>query len=88
MKDDFAIIAEFLERNGPEVLGRALPTPPPGLVELLERFSTGNVTPEERVAVCATLFESPVFLRLLGHQVKDLRERRESAVPDAPDAMA
>ena len=51
MSRDFAIIAEFLDRNGPEVLGRALAAPPPALVERLIRFARGEVSQEERVAL-------------------------------------
>ena len=74
MNSDFAIIAEFLDRNGPEVLGRALATPPPALAEQLDRFSRGAVTPEERIAICEILRTQPEYLRVLAQQVKNLRE--------------
>ncbi len=75
MNSDFAIIAEFLDRNGPEVLGRALAEPPPALAEQLDRFSRGAVSQEERVAICETLRNQPEYLRVLANQVKNLRQR-------------
>lgn len=83
MNRAFAIIAEFLDRSGPEVLGRALAPPPAELADQLHRFARGTLTPEERYAVCETLFTTPEYLRLLAHQVKDRRERREGAGADS-----
>jgi hypothetical protein len=74
MNSDFAIIAEFLDRNGPEVLGRALATPPPALAERLVRFARGEVSQQERVALCEALQSQPEYLRALAMQVKSLRE--------------
>lgn len=73
MNSDFAIIAEFLDRNGPEVLGRALAAPPPALAEQLDRFSRGEVSADERVAICELLRNQPEYLRVLANQVKNLR---------------
>lgn len=81
MNSDFAIIAEFLDRNGPEVLGRALAAPTPALAEQLARFSRGEVSPEERVALCELLRNQPEYLRVLADQVRSIR-RVQSGEPE------
>jgi anti-sigma factor RsiW len=81
MNGDFAIIAEFLDRNGPEVLGRALATPPPALAEKLTRLARGEASQEERAALCEVLQRQPEYLRSLAAQVRNLRDR-----PADPDA--
>jgi anti-sigma factor RsiW len=74
MNGDFAIIGEFLDRIGPEVVGRALAAPPQGLAERLVRFARGEISPEERTALCEALQSQPEYLRTLAAQVKSLRE--------------
>lgn len=82
MNSDFATIAEFLDRNGPEVLGRALPNPPPALGEQLDRFIRGELSPEERASICEVLRSQPEYLRLLAFRVKDRRQRSEDATSE------
>ena len=74
MASDFSILSEFLERCGPEVSGRALPSPSRELADLLERFARGECSPEDRNAVCDLLRSQPEYLRVLAQRVIVLRE--------------
>lgn len=79
MSRDFAIIAEFLDRNGPEVLGRAVAAPPDALIDRLTRFARGEVSQEERTALCEILQNHPEYLRTLASQVRRLHEGGDEA---------
>jgi anti-sigma factor RsiW len=79
MASDFTILHDFLERCGPEVSGRALPSPSPELAELLERFVRGQCSADDRSAVCELLQRQPEYLRELARRVMELRERGQTA---------
>jgi hypothetical protein len=58
------------------VVGRALAAPPPALAERLLRFARGEVSAQERAALCELLRDEPEYLRALATQVRSLREPR------------
>ena len=70
MKSDFAVLVEFLESLGPEVVGRHLPEPETSVAAQLERFARGECSAAERADLCEMLRLHPAWLRWLADRVK------------------
>ena len=74
MNSDFQTLIEFLDRCGPEVAGRGLPTPQTEEATKLQRFATGQCDERERAEVCEMLRLHPAWLRWLADRVKMARK--------------
>ncbi len=70
MDNELSALFGFLDRFGPEVCGRAIPSPEGELAEKLIRFAKGECEPDERTEVCDLLRKNPAWLRWLADQVK------------------
>jgi len=73
MNKDFRILLEFLDEIGAEVSGRELSEPRNEAAVLLERFSKGECSQDERAEVCRMLRLHPAWLRWLADRVKMAR---------------
>lgn len=71
--NEFKILAEFLERFAPEVVGHCADEPPPEMRERLDRFIAGQCNEAEIEAVCVVLRTRPEWTNWVSGRVKSQR---------------
>jgi hypothetical protein len=73
MTHPFNILAEFLQRTEQEVGGREAAVLSPEMRARLDRFSRGECSPDERLALCEEMKHTPLFV---DHLASSVRQRR------------
>lgn len=71
MKDDFSIIARFLEDFGPEIAGRSAETLTPELESRLVALSDGKLSPDQRKELSKLLLRHPNALNFLLQRLEE-----------------
>lgn len=70
MENEFALLSQFLEEMGPEVLGHeSLPVSDKEL-DLIKKFASGGLTNKERETLLPTLIENEQALHDLVSAIK------------------
>jgi len=70
MKNDFEILAQFLENMSPEVSGRSGMNLSPEQEELIRKFAGGTLNAEAREGLMPALLENEKALRELVHVIQ------------------
>lgn len=70
MKNDFEILAQFLENMSPEVSGRSGMNLSPEQEELIRKFADGTLNAEAREELMPALLENEKALRELVHVIQ------------------
>jgi hypothetical protein len=75
MQTDFEIIAKFLARSGTEVEGRGMDVPDAAILELFQKFASGNATAEERAELVRLVNSHPNWIAALAEEIKHRRQK-------------
>lgn len=74
MENEFALLSQFLEEMGPEVIGHeSLPVSEEQL-ELIQKFASGGLSSKEREALLPTLIENEQALHDLVQAIKSRQQ--------------
>jgi hypothetical protein len=73
MKNNFEILAKFLEKFGDEVEGRELAELTPDVKAKLREFARGNLAAAEQGELVERLSQNPAWVSQLAAEVKSLR---------------
>jgi len=73
MKNEFEILARFLEKYGAEVEGREFSELTPEIRTKLERFARGSLPPAEQGELIERLGQNPEWISRLAAEVKSMR---------------
>ena len=70
MDNEFALLSQFLEQMGPEVVGHSNEPVTEEQREMIERFAAGGLNQQEREAILPTLIENEQALNDLVQAIK------------------
>ena len=71
MKNDFALLSQFLENLGPEVAGRSVQEPlTDDQSRLIGKFANGELADDERESLLPSLLENETALRALVQAIR------------------
>lgn len=73
MKNNFEILARFLEKFGDEVEGREFAEMTPAVKKKLEQFAQGTLPAVEQESLIESLSQNPEWVSHLAGSVKSLR---------------